>query len=144
MKMQNEILISRDFPKKVIPLIKKARKSIDIIVFDWGWYPDEIGEPIQIFNNAIYNANKHGVKVRALVQKRLIKAILSNLNIEAKILHSNKLLHIKLMIIDGEIAILGSHNYTKNAFNVNHEVSIMIKDETSILRLEDYFNNLFQ
>jgi len=141
--MENEILISREYPKRVIPLIKNAKKSIDIIVFDWGWYPDEIGEPIQIFNNAIFNANKHGVKVRAIVQKRLISAILRNLGIKAKTLHSNKLLHIKLMIIDGEIAILGSHNYTKNAFNVNHEVSIMIKDEKSILELEEYFNNLF-
>ena len=141
--MENEILISREYPKRVIPLIKNAKKSIDIIVFDWGWYPDEIGEPIQIFNNAIFNANKHGVKVRAIVQKRLISAILRNLGIKAKTLNSNKLLNIKLMIIDGEIAILGSHNYTKNAFNVNHEVSIMIKDEKSILELEEYFNNLF-
>jgi len=141
--MENEIIISREFPKKVIPLIKKSKKSIDIIVFDWGWYPDEIGEPIQIFNNAIFNANKHGVNVRVIVQKRLINTILNNLNINAKILHSSKLLHIKLMIIDGEIAILGSHNYTKNAFNVNHEVSIIVKDQTSIEKLTEYFNNFF-
>jgi len=141
--MQNEIIISRDFPKKVIPLIKQAKQSIDIIVFDWGWYPDEIGEPIQIFNNAIFNANKHGVKVRAVVQKRLIKMILQNLGIDAKILHSNKLLHIKLMIIDAEIAILGSHNYTKNAFNLNYEVSVILRDQSSIEKLTEYFNNIF-
>lgn len=141
--MQNEILISREFPKKVIPLIKNAKQSIDIIVFDWGWYPDEIGEQIQIFNNAIYNANRKGVKVRAVVQKRLIKEILFRLGVDVKILHSNKLLHIKLMIIDGQIAILGSHNYTKNAFNLNYEVSIIIKDEKSVSRLKYYFNNIF-
>jgi len=141
--MNNQILLSREFPKVVIPLIKNAKKSIDIIVFDWGWYPDEIGEPIQIFNNSIYNANKHGVKVRALVQKRLIKIILEKLNIDVKVLHSGKLLHIKLMIIDGEIAILGSHNYTKNAFNVNHEVSIITRQEEDIQKLQTYFNNLF-
>ena len=139
----NEILISRNFPKKVIPLIKQAKQSIDIIVFDWGWYPDEIGEPIQIFNNAIFNANKHGVKVRAVVQKRLIAEILRRLYIEAKILHSNKLLHIKLMIIDGKIAILGSHNYTKNAFNLNHEVSVILRDKESLEKLTTYFNGVF-
>lgn len=142
--MQNEIIISREYPKKIIPLIKQAKTSIDIIVFDWGWYPDEIGEPIQIFNNAIYNANKHGVRVRAIVQKRLIKTILEKMGIKTKILFSKKLLHIKLMIIDGKTAILGSHNYTKNAFNVNHEVSIAIKDAESILKLKEYFNNLWQ
>ena len=124
-------------------MTKQAKQSIDIIVFDWGWYPDEIGEPIQKFNNAIYNANKHGVKVRALVQKRLIHAILSNCNIESKLLQSNKLLHIKLMIIDGKTAILGSHNYTKNAFNMNHEVSVITRDEKSVEILKTYFKNLF-
>lgn len=141
--MQNEIIISREFPKKVTPLIRRAKKSIDIIVFDWGWYPDEIGESIQIFNNAIYNASRHGVRVRAVVQKRLIKEILFRLGIEVKLLHSKKLLHIKLMIIDGEIAILGSHNYTKNAFNLNYEVSIIVRDVNSIGRLQEYFNNIF-
>jgi phosphatidylserine/phosphatidylglycerophosphate/cardiolipin synthase-like enzyme len=141
--MPNEIIISREFPKKVIPLIKQAKQSIDIIVYDWGWYPDEIGEPIQIFNNAIYNANRKGVKVRAVVQKRLIYTILQKCNIETKILHSNKLLHIKLMIIDKKIAILGSHNYTKNAFNLNHEISIIIENTDSIEKLQNYFNNLF-
>jgi len=139
----NEVIISREFPKKVIPLIKNATKSIDIIVFDWGWYPDEIGEQIQIFNNAIFNANRKGVKVRALVQKNLIKIILSKCGIEAKVLHSAKLLHIKLMIIDNKIAIMGSHNYTKNAFNINHEVSIITRQETDILILKEYFNNLY-
>ena len=142
--MENEIIISREFPKKVIPLIKKAKRSIDIIVFDWGWYADEIGEQIQIFNNAIFNANKHGVKVRALVQKRLVKVILESLGIEAKVLHSKYLLHIKLMIIDGEIAVLGSHNYTKNAFNLNYEVSVIIKDSKSLDRLKEYFKSIYQ
>jgi len=139
----SDVIISREFPKKVIPLIKQAKKSIDIIVFDWGWYPDEIGEQIQIFNNAIYNANRNGVKVRAVVQKRLIKSILFQLGIDVRIMLSNKLLHIKLMIIDSETAILGSHNYTKNAFNINYEVSIIIKDKDNIARLQTYFNNIF-
>lgn len=141
--MKNNIIISREFPQKVIPLIKGAKKSIDIIVFDWGWYPDEIGEPIQIFNNALYNANKYGVKVRALVQKRLIKEILNRIGIETKLLHSKKLLHVKMMLIDGEIAVLGSHNYTKNAFNLNYEVSIITREENDLERLQEYFDNIY-
>lgn len=141
--MENDIIISREFPKKVIPLIKGAKKSIDIIVYDWGWYPDEIGEPIQIFNNAIYNAHRHGVKVRAVVQKRLIKDILLRLGIQVKHHESSKLLHVKMMIVDGEIAVLGSHNYTKNAFNLNYEISIITSTPESVARLQEYFNNLF-
>lgn len=141
--VENEVLISGEFPKRVIPLIKEAKRTIDIIVFDWGWYPNEIGEQIQLFNNAIFRANESGVKVRAIVQRRKIQEILKSLNIESMILHSNKLLHIKMMIIDGKIGILGSHNYTKNAFNLNHEVSIVVKDKPTIDRMEGYFHNLY-
>lgn len=141
--MKNEILIGREFPQAVIPLIKNAKKSINIIVFDWGWYADEIGEQIQIFNNAIYNANKHGVKIQVIAQKKIICSILKGLNISVKKFESKKLLHTKLMIIDEEIAILGSHNYTKNAFNINHEVSIITQNKKNIEKLQNYFNNLF-
>lgn len=144
MKTTEKILISREFPQVVIPLIKNAQKSINIIVFDWGWYADEIGEQIQIFNNAIYNANKHGIKIQVIAQKNVICSILKGLNISVKKFESKKLLHTKLMIIDEEIAILGSHNYTKNAFNLNYEVSIITREKESIQKLQNYFNNLFK
>ena len=55
---QTKTIIGKEFGPKVIPLIKQARKSIDIIVFDWRWYPDQIGSAIQRFNNAIITASK--------------------------------------------------------------------------------------
>jgi len=50
------LLIGKEFPTKVIPLIREATKSIDIIVFDWRWYPDQIGSTIQQFNHEIIKA----------------------------------------------------------------------------------------
>jgi phosphatidylserine/phosphatidylglycerophosphate/cardiolipin synthase-like enzyme len=137
-----KMLIGRDFPREVTPLINKAKKSISIVVFDWGWYPEEIGEKIQIFNQAIVRAQRRNVAVKALVNKRLIRTILENVGIEAKQINSTKLLHTKLMIIDSEVAILGSHNYTKNAFNINFEASIMVYDKEFIEKAENYFENI--
>lgn len=142
METPPQILIGRDFPREVTPLIDRAKSSIYIIVFDWGWYPDEIGEKIQIFNQAIVRATRRGVDVRALVNKRLIKTILDNLGIKAKQINSTKLLHTKLMVIDEKIAILGSHNYTKNAFNINFEMSIIIYEAKAVAKATGYFENI--
>ena len=47
------------------------------------------------------------------------------------------------MIIDNEIAILGSHNYTMSAFTINYEVSVIIQDKEVVNRLKTYFENLW-
>lgn len=138
-----EIVIGDQFPKKVIPLIEGAKQSINIMVYDWRWYPDQIGSQIQLFNNAIIRAHQKGITVKVVVNKRLVKEILRRQQIRVKRIESSKLLHVKLMIIDDFISILGSHNYTKNAFNINYEISAIIYDDAIAETLKRYFNNFF-
>jgi len=138
-----ELVIGREFPKKVIPLIEDAKTSIAIIVYDWLWYPDEIGTQIQLFNNAIIRANNRGVNVRVCVQKHKIAEILKQAGVKVRRLQSSKSLHVKLMIIDNEITIVGSHNYTKNAFDINYEVSVILRNEETARKFKEYFNPFF-
>jgi len=142
---ENKIItiIGKEFPDIVIPLIQQARKSIDIIVYDWRWYPDQIGSAIQRFNNAIINASKKHIHVRTISNQRKTLRVLSKLNIKTKEAPKNRLLHTKLMIIDNKVAILGSHNYTMNAFTINLEISVIIINQEVIDRLKQYFDNLW-
>ena len=137
------LIIGKEFPIKIIPLIQQAQKSIDIIVFDWRWYPDNIGSTIQQFNHEIIKVARKNLRVRAIVNSKKIGGILKQNNIEIKTHNSKKLLHTKLMIIDGERAILGSHNYTLNAFTINHEISVIIHNEIIVNQLKTYFGNLW-
>ena len=140
---QTEILIGREFARQVIPLIKNAKKSIDIIVYNWLWYPNEIGSKIQNFNHAIIVANRGGIEVKAVVQKTLIAEILRREKVKVRKIQSGRVLHTKLMIIDDSIAIVGSHNYTMNAFNINYEVSVIIHEQKIVKDLKKYFSNFF-
>jgi phosphatidylserine/phosphatidylglycerophosphate/cardiolipin synthase-like enzyme len=139
-----EAIIGKEFPKKVIPLIEGAKKSIKIIVFDWRWYPHDPANPVQLFNQALVRAKRRGVDIKVLTNMSDIISILNNLGIEARKLTSKNLLHAKVMIIDDEILIIGSHNYTQSAFTMNLEVSIIIKDQQEISRVINYFNNLYE
>lgn len=136
-------IIGKEFGPKVTPLIEQAKHSIDIIVYDWRWYPDQLGSAIQKFNNAIINAAKKGKRVRVITNFTYINPILSQLNIKTKEISSKKTIHTKMMIIDNDIVILGSHNYTMNAFTINYEVSIIIQNQNFAERLDEYFNNLW-
>lgn len=120
-----EALIAQKFPEKVIPLINEARHSIRVIVFDWRFYPSVLGSTISQFNTAIARAAARGVDVRALVNNDGVVDRLKAIRCKAKRLHSTRLLHTKMMIIDDTKIILGSHNYTQHGFAINHEVSVV-------------------
>ncbi len=138
------IVVGKEFPQKVIPLLKDSKHFIDIIVFDWRWYPDQIGSSIQIFNNTIVKAVNNGVRCRAITNFNSNFNLFKDLNIDTKKWSSSKTLHTKLILIDNKIAILGSHNYTMSAFNLNHEISLIIYEAPFVSRLKQYFDNLWQ
>ena len=136
-------IIGKEFPNKVIPLIDQAKTSIDIVVFDWRWYPQNPGSPVQLFNQALVRAVRRGVKVRAIANNNEIISTLKNVGVEAKKLLTPKLVHVKLMVIDGQKVILGSHNYTESAFQMNYELSVLLDQVGPDNQFLEFFNNLY-
>jgi len=137
------IVIGQEFVQKVLALIRDAKRDIKICVFDWRWYPNDPSNPAQIFNHALVTASRRGIKITAVTNDDHIIATLQGEGIFAKKLLSRNLLHAKFMVIDDEVFVLGSHNYTQNAFTTNFEVSIIGREVESSLRLRDFFNLLY-
>ena len=144
LNIEFEAVVGPEFPNKVIPLIHEAKQSIKIIVFDWRWYPNDLGGACQLFNQSIIRAVQRHVSVTVMTNISEVIKILRLNKISARKPHSRKLLHSKLMIIDDQIVILGSHNYTQNAFNINQEMSVIIKAKGQIDRFIKYFDYVCQ
>lgn len=138
------VVSGSQFPKVVIPLINSAKQSIDIIVFDWRWYPQDPGALCQLFNQAIVRAATRKVAIRAIANNDQIINTLKAVGAEAKRLLTSKLVHCKLMIIDNKIVITGSHNYTQGAFQMNLELSLILHDVSDVVPFTNFFNNLWQ
>jgi len=136
-------IIANQYPKVVIPLLDSARESIDAIVFDWRFYVTQPSHPVSLFNLAIARAAKRGVKVRALVNNDAVLENLRRLGCEARRLHSKKLLHTKMLVVDGQKIVLGSHNFTQNAFALNEEASALFEMPTVDNSFKRYFDNLW-
>lgn len=138
-----EALIGADFPKKVIPLLDSAKKNIDIVVYDWRWYANQPAHPVQQFNAALVRAVQRGILVRAVVNAPLLLPVLTSVGIRARQSSGGRVIHAKMIIIDDEILILGSHNFTRNAFGSNVEVSAIIPFGSDGARFRDFFNRLY-
>lgn len=138
-----EIVIGSDYPKKIIALIDAAKKNIDIVVYDWRWYADQLAHPVQQFNMALVRAVQRGVVVRAVVNAHILVPILTKVGIKVRQLKDRRTLHTKMVILDGSTLVIGSHNFTRNAFASNIETSIVVEIPLGEQRLVSFFNNLY-
>jgi phosphatidylserine/phosphatidylglycerophosphate/cardiolipin synthase-like enzyme len=138
-----QTIIGKEFPKKVIPLIESSKKSIKIIVFDWRWYFNDPANPVQLFNQSLIRARRRGVNILVLTNNDAIAKILQSEDIAAKQIVSKKTLHVKMMLIDDDIVVLGSHNYTQHAFTKNFEASVLFQDAEAFQNLNTFFQNLY-
>lgn len=136
-------IVGSDYPSKVIPLINSAKKTVDIVMYDWRWYPNQPAHPVQRFNIAIVDAIKRGVTVRAIVNRAEILPMLIKVGVKARVTRDHRTLHAKLLFVDDSLLVIGSHNITRNAFTSNIEVSVAVSIPPESTRLQEFFSNLF-
>jgi len=136
-------IIGAEYPEKVGKLIDKAIFSIDILMFDWRWYKNDPSHPLQIFNQKLVRAVRRGVKIRCITNYAELVDTLNLLGFEAKVWPNSTLLHSKLLIIDKNIVVSGSHNLTGNAFCSNLETSVVFHEPALAKSFGDYFENIW-
>jgi phosphatidylserine/phosphatidylglycerophosphate/cardiolipin synthase-like enzyme len=108
----------------IIKELEKAKNSVLVQAYFFTSAP--IAE-------TLLNAFNRGVKVEVILDKsqktKKLAMDLSNQGIQVKIDATRGIAHNKVMIIDGEIVITGSFNFTKNAEENNAENLLVIHDK---------------
>lgn len=137
-------IICGEIAEKLPQLVKTAGKSIDIIAYDWRWYPNQPLKPTQLFNQAVVQAVQDGIQVRAVCNRAEQALKLQAAGIKARSLEASKTVHSKVIIIDGEKLLVGSHNLTRNAFARNFETSLLVEDGPTTDRFKKYFHRLYE
>ena len=110
---------------QIIPLINQAKKSIYIPAF-YITHNDII--------DALINAHKRGIEIKIIVDETSVKGKYVNVNyikqngIDLKIENWAGKMHMKSIIIDDDILVIGSMNFTKQGERMNDENCIVIKN----------------
>ncbi len=123
---------------KIAKEIINAKNSIDICIY-------ELSLP-EIYN-AIIEAYKKGIKVRFVGDIDNINysgyQAISNAKIPMSLGNSEKIMHNKFIIIDDEIVITGSANFTSTGFFKNNENILFIRSKDVASYYKKEFNNMF-
>lgn len=143
--MQNApiVIIGKQYAEKVSPLIDAAKQSIDIIMYHWQMRPSLQRDPVSLFMQTLQKAQARGVRVRCVVGSARQCEQLASYGLKSKQHYGDKLVHAKMLLIDGRIAVVGSHNLTKMAFSKNLEVSLACTFDSVDNELVAYFQNLW-
>lgn len=136
-----EIYFSPDtnFEKRVVSLIDNAKDSINFLAF--AFTNSKIAD-------ALIRAKDRGIDIKGVFDKAQDKyqkyskyEYLKENKIDVKLDKNKFKLHSKLIIIDEEIVITGSYNFTKQANSKNDENSIVIFDDKIAT---SYMNNFYK
>jgi phosphatidylserine/phosphatidylglycerophosphate/cardiolipin synthase-like enzyme len=138
------IIIGRQYIKRVLPLIQGATVSIDILMFHWAWYKDDLSCEISQLNAAIVRAQKLGIKVRCFCHMKKAFDILKSVGVDVKLYKGDGIMHCKLVILDDKTAIMGSHNFSQNAMCFNKEISVIIDTLPEVAKLKLFFDSLWR
>lgn len=132
----------REYADAITEQVINAKNSIKMLVYDWRWYSNDPFSKIQKFTYEVIKQAGRGVSVECLVNADFMGAHLKSTKVNVKQVDTKKIMHAKMIIIDDKILATGSHNLTKNGFELNHEMSIITDDSEVVARGLAFFTAL--
>jgi phosphatidylserine/phosphatidylglycerophosphate/cardiolipin synthase-like enzyme len=134
-------------------LIQEAKHSIQVMMFEMGYYDRNPNTPSNLLIKELINARKRGVNVEVLLEvregedraakrNRHTGKILSDGGVEVIYDSLFKTAHAKCMVVDGKLTLLGSTNWTYYALTNNNEASVLIRSKEVAKAFLDYFNQV--
>ena len=105
-------------------------------------------EPVKTLLNSLIAAKNRGVDVRVLFEGEISSNwyavnYLREQGVNVKNDSSNTFLHTKMVVIDGKVVYIGSHNWSPYALGKNNEFGVFIFNSTIAEFYVSYFNSLW-
>ena len=129
------VLTDEGYFRTVEKEIKAAEKSIYIEMYLVK--PEEKGDGyVHKLTDGLMEAHKRGVGVEVVLESapwhdmnERVYNLLTEEGIEVRFDMPDKVLHSKVIVIDGKKTIVGSHNWSYYGLRLNHEATVMIESE---------------
>lgn len=138
--------------QRIIEEIGKAKKSIDIAIFDFD--SEGIAHELKDAKERGKDAKERGVEIRIIMDRRQYKSNpersqyeyckRNNFKPELKSVKGGGIMHHKFIIFDDTLLMTGSYNLTGRAEGSNYENVVFISDKSIIEKYKEEFNNLWK
>lgn len=119
----------------IISSINSAKSDIFLAMYNFSY---------KKIAKELVKASKREVSVTVLfeddklIKDRTILDMLKNSGINVISIKDKQKMHLKAMLIDGKLAIIGSINYTKKSFESNSDLVFISSDESLVSKLKEF------
>ncbi|MCK4330815.1 hypothetical protein KAX02_13340 [candidate division WOR-3 bacterium] len=138
-------IVDREYFPVAKKLIQEAEKSVSISMF-----VVKSGMKVDTLIKELENAAERGVKVKILLEDNIeenqfmINSLNGIKNIDIKFDSPQKTTHNKIIIIDENIILIGSTNWTESSLSYANEANVIINDKEIAEYFQEYFNFLWK
>jgi len=149
------LLYDNEFLPQAIALIESAKKHIKISTFKAELLLKPRGLRLKRLFDLLTEKKSQGIQVDFLVNKNdnnkstprtnipSMRYLLAH-KINVRTLRNNRCCHAKIIIVDQERAIIGSHNLSIKSCFDNFETSFLILDPANVARLSAIYNETWR
>lgn len=134
--------------------IEWAQKDISLVFYGMRVYTGGQNE-VMDFVDELEAAAKRGVRVRVLLEKSGYDERLNEGNkeaveyllargIDARFESPEKITHAKIILVDDEVAGVGSANFALSGFRFYQEANVVVKEPSAVADLRKYFDELWK
>jgi phosphatidylserine/phosphatidylglycerophosphate/cardiolipin synthase-like enzyme len=149
------VLHDQEFLPQAISLIDSSKRRIDIATFKAEITSRPRGARLRQFFELLYKKNSQGIEVNFLLNwntqrraaPRTNQYVIQELNknkINVRILPLNRCCHAKIILVDQDKAIVGSHNLSVRSCRNNFEVSWIVEEPVALARLQAIYNQVLR
>jgi phosphatidylserine/phosphatidylglycerophosphate/cardiolipin synthase-like enzyme len=148
------LVVDNEYLPVAQALVEQAKKEICISSFKLEISEKPRGRDLKKFFDTIITKIRSGVKVKVLFNwhddRRSVpktnyyaSTFLKSQGVDVRFLKNNRCVHAKLLMIDKEKILLGSHNLSIRSTQANFELSYLIPDPETVAQAALVFEHSF-
>ena len=149
-------LIKKDYYPEVLDLIKNAEKSIYLVMYAVQLRGRDENDKVNTLIEELIEAKRRRVKVKVILEtsgkeewgeyvseiNEEVKRVLQNKGIQVYFDDVKNTTHVKLLVVDDLVTVIGSHNWTHAAFIRNNESSVKVTSRPVAQKYISYFYSI--
>lgn len=149
-----KVVRNEQFTAVASDILGLAKRSVDICTYKFEISKRPRARALNSLISTLYSLVVLGIKIRVLLNITGKRSGLSRLNestgrtlkahgIEVRYLPDNRCQHAKIILVDGCVGIIGSHNWTPRALVENFEVSVAIYSAGYLEEIQAHFEKIW-
>ena len=145
-----EIVRNEEYERRAVEILSTARHFVYFSTFKAKLTRRPIGYGCNQLLEKIIATKTKKVKINALLEcgpkgksisklNKIIAARLLHEGAKVRYLEGRRIVHAKIILVDGVLLLAGSHNWSEGSLRRNFELSFLIRDNKIVKDVQNFF-----